>query len=248
MSLRHQLLTLSALAYWDQKKKEIDDQKKQLPVRRDRLALVLQELQTEYQKHLNKHDVCVEEKRQIGAQLDQEKANVRKWESRAEKIKGEREYTALMSEIGSQKRLISDLETRLNTVSDTLKNADKEAEKLKSQVTQAQNEVQEEEAELAQAIAALEGSAVHLYQTRNRLLSELPTLLLKKYEQVSGKRGGIGISVIKRQVCQSCMRTLPPELHLRVLRAEMVEQCPACQRLLVSEEMFSAVSAEQGVV
>ncbi len=64
-------------------------------------------------------------RRALDEKLQLEKANLRKWESRAEKIKGEREYTALMSEIGSQKRTITGIEMELNEVTDELKKATK---------------------------------------------------------------------------------------------------------------------------
>ena len=58
------------------------------------------------------YDLLLGERRQLERTLAEEKDKVRKWQARAEAIRKEREYTALMSEIGSQKRLINDLEDK----------------------------------------------------------------------------------------------------------------------------------------
>src|SRR5438105_2931508 len=62
------------------------------------------DLESRIQNINNRKAELLKNRKALDERLQLEKANLRKWEARAEKIKGEREYTALMSEISAQKR------------------------------------------------------------------------------------------------------------------------------------------------
>ena len=183
----------------------------------------------------SKNDL-VKRRRALDEKLQAEKANVRKWESRAEKIKGEREYTALMSEIGAQKRTIAGIDAEISEVTDELKGSE---DKLK-QASTARDE------KMANALRAhdavkelLSDEEVNLKantDARENLLQRIPKVLRLRYERIYEKRAWQGIAFLRNSICQACMRTVPPELFNRVCKGEVVEQCPACQRLLVVEQ------------
>ena len=104
MIVREQLVLLSQLGLKDLQLKELREKLKSIPQKANEVkskaadasiraeSLKAQNIQTELRK---KH---------LDLEIQTEKGNLRKWEARADKIKGEREYTTLMSEIGSQKR------------------------------------------------------------------------------------------------------------------------------------------------
>jgi uncharacterized protein len=181
-------------------------------------------------------------RRTLDEKLQAEKGNIRKWEARAEKIKGEREYTALMSEIGAQKRTIVGIETEISEVTDELKTSD---EKLKTS-----NSAREEKMASAQRAhdavkELLSEEEQHLTKNkdaRENLLDRIPKVLRLRYERIYEKRALQGVAFLRDSICQACMRTVPPELFNRVCKGEIVEQCPACQRLLVVDGEIPAAS------
>lgn len=174
-------------------------------------------------------------RRALDDKLQLEKANLRKWETRAEKIRGEREYTALMSEIGAQKRTITGLEIQINEISEELKSGE---EKLKKASGAHEEKTQSAERALL-AVKDLSAEEQELLDKNEHarlvLLERIPKTLRVKYERIHEKRSQQGIAFLKDSICQACMRMVPPELFIRVMKGEIVEQCPSCQRILVAD-------------
>jgi predicted nucleic acid-binding Zn-ribbon protein len=187
-------------------------------------------------QNLNTHKAeLLKNRKALDEKLQVEKANLRKWEARAEKIKGEREYTALMSEISAQKRTISGLEAEINEVTTDLKTSD--ADLLK--VSGAREEKIDMAGQAFESVKELLGEESQKLsantQARQALLDKLPATIKSRYERIAEKRAQQGVALLKNAICQACMRMVPPELYIRVLKAEVIEQCPSCQRILVAD-------------
>lgn len=171
----------------------------------------------------------------LDEKLQQEKANVRKWESRAEKIKGEREYTALMSEIATQKRTIAGIEAEISELTGELKTGDEKLLKAtgdrEEKLLCAQNAYEAVKELLGEESERL---TVNI-QAKEALLKQLPANVRAQYERIFEKRAQQGVAFLRQSICQACMRTIPPELFNRVCKGEVIEQCPSCNRILVAD-------------
>ncbi len=181
-----------------------------------------------------KKSEALKKRRALDEKLQTEKANLRKWESRAEKIKGEREYTALISEISSQKRTITGIESEMSELATEVKAAE---EKLKKTSGDHDEKVRSAATLFDSVKGSLdkeEKTLTEMEEGRNQLLEQLPKPLQANYHRIHDKRGQIGIAILRQEICQACQRKVPPELYIRVLRGEMIEQCPSCLRILVA--------------
>ncbi len=173
----------------------------------------------------------------LDEKLQAEKSNLRKWEARAEKIKGEREYTALMSEISSQKRTIGGIEAELNELTTEIKNSDDKIVKASgahednlTRANQAFNEVKEL---LREEEERLKAGAV----AKEALLAQIPATLKNRYERIFANRNQQGIAFLRNEVCLACQRKVPAEIFIKVSKCEVIEQCPSCQRIMVAESI-----------
>lgn len=181
-------------------------------------------------------------KKEVDEKLTEEKSKVRKWETRAEKIRGEREYSALISEISSLRRGITGLEgevleatQELKKVTDSLDKAQKEYEQYTNRGTEALLSVKEQ-------MASEQEEANGIEKAKNALLEQLPAATVARYKKIREKRGEIGIAFLEKEICLQCRRKVPPELFLKVYKGEVIEQCPSCQRIVVTENFGHAES------
>lgn len=175
--------------------------------------------------------------RQHESQLQIEKGNLRKWETRAQELRRDREYAALMSEISSQKRLISELESQVLQCMQDKEELDKEAKQIQDHVDQVQGRLTQEHEAVKDEIQQMQQQCDELRSRHSVLQQQLPKPLSARYERIASKRSGQGVALLQQEICQACMRKVPPELFLRVFKAEVVEQCPHCQRLLVAQDV-----------
>src|SRR3989338_2452588 len=134
-TIREQLAQLSELGKRDFGIRELKERRKTLPKKANEAKDAASDAEIK-ETILKTNLKDLELKRsQLDLEIQIEKSNLRKWEARADKIKAEREYTTLMSEIGSQKKAISDLETQILQVM-------QDQDKLKKDLEAAQNLVQ----------------------------------------------------------------------------------------------------------
>lgn len=237
MNIRHQLVQLSELGILDGEIRDLKEKEKSLPAKAHAAKAKASELQKRLAELEAKHSETLLKRRQYDLDLQNERNNLRKWESRADQIRGDREYAALMSEIGALKRSISNIETQIIDDMQLLEDTEKEIAQTKTRAQNAQAESEEELSRVSAELAEVQNRIATRQGARAKALSNLPASVVKRYEAIAPKRAGVGVAVVKREVCQGCMRTVPPELFNRVAKAEVIEQCPNCQRFLVTEEL-----------
>lgn len=66
--------------------------------------------------------------------------------------------------------------------------------------------------------------------------------ILKAYENISSRRGGVGIAPVRSEICQGCFTHIPPQVYIQLKKgmAEL-ETCPHCHRILYVEGQMEAV-------
>lgn len=235
MEIKEQLLILSEICHQDLKLIANREKLNRLGRESDQAKTAALDLEASIANlNASKAD-NLKRRKALDEKLQQEKANVRKWESRAEKIKGEREYTALMSEIGTQKRTIAGIEAEINEVTAELKAGDEKL--LKATGDREEKLIFANKAyEAVKELLKDESEALSVnIKAKEALLKKLPASVQSRYNRIFDKRGQQGIAIVRQSICQACMRTIPPELFIRVCKAEVIEQCPSCQRILVAE-------------
>ncbi|HEY6106530.1 MAG TPA: C4-type zinc ribbon domain-containing protein, partial [Anaeromyxobacteraceae bacterium] len=58
--------------------------------------------------------------------------------------------------------------------------------------------------------------------------------LLGKYENIRRRRAGIAVAPVVDATCRGCNRHIPPQLAIVLQRADSIEICPNCQRIIYS--------------
>ncbi|MBH1989188.1 MAG: hypothetical protein I8H75_01415 [Myxococcaceae bacterium] len=235
MTVREQLLLLSDLAAKDFNIRGLIDQEKVLRAVANQAKVKIDCVNVQGKEVQDKLNVCLKQKGLHELELQTEKMNLRKWEARADKIRGEREYSTLISEIGFQKRLISESETKLLELFEVEERLKKELAGVQEELRKATLLLQEETDQVKAQLVELAERRFQEEEDRTQAFVRLPSSLGKRYEQVASKRAGVAIAILSQGVCTACKRALPPELYNRVSKGELLESCPFCQRLLIPE-------------
>jgi predicted nucleic acid-binding Zn-ribbon protein len=75
----------------------------------------------------------------------------------------------------------------------------------------------------------------------------MPSNIMKRYEQLLAKRAGLAVVQARDGHCKGCNMGLPPQLFIKIQRADVVETCPACGRILYHESALGK-RVEDGAV
>lgn len=175
----------------------------------------------EMQKTVNELSL---EARQMSQQLERSREKMGR-------ARNERETVAAEREMDELRKLVRDREEevgKLTSLGDIAKKSIADVEAARAKVT---NELSSNESDTAQRIRDVKADREARLAERAGLAKQLPTLILRRYEQVRRKKGS-GLARVVDGTCTACYVSLPPQLFQRLMRQEEIEQCPNCQRMM----------------
>ena len=234
MNVPEQLMALAKISLVEDEIVGLRQKIKLLPEPAEAIDAGMEVTQKRYLQLAKDYDIILGERRQLERNLIEEKDKVRKWQSRAELIRKEREFTALMSEIGSQKRLINDIEDQLLEKMQILEDTEKPLHEIEDALNEAKEASVKAWNDIKPELDDANTRLSSITSERDALLDAFPKGLIAKYNRIADKRGN-AISIIRNEVCTQCRYKIPPHMCQMVYRGDAVESCPSCQRLMVSE-------------
>ena len=151
-------------------------------------------------------------------------------------VQTSREHQALLKEIEDNKKLLKDTEERILQFIEQIEQLELEAAELENQCTGEQQLLSEEIANVDKEIKRIESAKKSVASRRDKEAQTLEPSHLKRYSMLLVKRDGLAVVAINGAVCQGCYMTLPPQRAIEVRRADKLNLCPTCQRILYYPE------------
>lgn len=241
ISTAEQLVLLAELARLDARAKLVADKLESLPAVAKKADAAVAKVQTDLDAARARKNGALAAKKQMETEAADERAKIRKWEARANELRGEREHAALSSEIGGAKRAIKRLEDEVLEQMESLEATDKDLASLTKKFDSAAADAKGEWAKIETDVAALKTEVATFTTAKKALLDKLPAPVVKRYDVIANKRQGVGVAIIDgKDSCGACHRAVPPQLVIQIQKGLVVEACPACNRLLVHHVMTRA--------
>ncbi len=235
-SLREKLKVLEELQQIDLELNEIQAAIAGHPTRKAEVEASVVAARKAWEQEQARLDQNERERRQLESLLGMERDKVKKWEGRLGEIRTPREYAALSREI--------DIAKKTNDgQSEQVKELSAQAEGLRKTVDAKEEELSEREAAAQAAVeeidkkkAADEERARALEARRAEAAKLVDPGLLSKYENIKRRRAGVAIAPVVGMTCKGCHRNIPPQLAIVLQRANTIETCPSCHRIIYSAE------------
>jgi predicted nucleic acid-binding Zn-ribbon protein len=238
-SLREKLKALEELQQVDLEMNEVRARIEGLPARRAEIDAARMEVRRAYDDEKSRLDGLERERRGIEQLLQLERDKVKKWEGRLGEIKTPREYAALSREIDIAKKANEGSSEQLkelgNQAADIRGALEAREEAIAEREEAAQGQLQaleKDTAELQDRMAALE-------KRRAEASTVVDPSLLGKYENIRRRRAGVAIAPVVGMSCNGCHRNIPPQLAIILQRANSIEICPNCNRIIYSAEALN---------
>ncbi len=236
MSLREKLKALEELQQIDLEANEVRAELEALPARRAEVDQAVTVARKAWEDERSRLEANERERRQLESLLGMERDKVKKWEGRLGEIKTPREYAALSREIDIAKKTN-------DSQHEQVKELTNQALEIKKAVDAKEEELSEREAaaqaageELEKKKAAADEKMRALDTRRAAAVKQVDPGLLAKYENIKRRRAGIAIAQVVGMTCKGCHRNIPPQLAITLQRANSIETCPNCHRIIYSAD------------
>ncbi|HSD19202.1 MAG TPA: C4-type zinc ribbon domain-containing protein [Anaeromyxobacter sp.] len=234
--MREKLKALEELQQIDLEANEVSGTLSAIPAKRTAVEAAIVEARRAYDEEKQRLDGNERERRQLDSLLGMERDKVKKWEGRLGEIRTPREYAALSREIDIAKKSNETQGEQVKALTaqaaDIRRALDARAETLSERELAAQGELEE----LAQATAAAEQKLRELEARRAEAAKRVDPGLLGKYENIKKRRAGVAVAPVVGMTCKGCHRNIPPQLAITLQRANSIETCPNCHRIIYSAD------------
>ncbi|MCC6503451.1 MAG: hypothetical protein IT362_09985 [Deltaproteobacteria bacterium] len=176
--------------------------------------------------------------KELGEKITESTERASKDEKRLNSVKNDRELNALTKEINGANKSKKLGEQEKNALQakcdekDALINAKLEALKTREE------ELKRLSAELEASRSGWKESIEAKLKSKDEIKSSVAPAILRKYELIRSKRNGVGLALVKDEICQGCFTHIPPQVYIMLKRGtdEELQSCPHCHRLLHVEE------------
>jgi predicted nucleic acid-binding Zn-ribbon protein len=236
LSLREKLKALEELQRIDLETNEVQAALAALPAKRAEAEGAVTIARKAWEQEQARLDQNERERRQLESLLGMERDKVKKWEGRLGEIRTPREYAALSREIDIAKKTNdgqSEQLKELTAQAGEIKNAlEAKEEALSDREAAAQAAIEE----LERTSAATDEKLRALAARRAEAVKQVDPGLLSKYENIKRRRAGVAIAQVVGMTCKGCHRNVPPQLAITLQRANSIETCPNCHRIIYSAE------------
>ncbi len=191
----------------------------------------------EYKTLLNQHHISEAESRALELEIKTLQEKKTKFESQlyGGTVRNPRQLSDLQEEVEMLDREVTKLEDRELELMETL-------EGQRSQLARWNEELNDKKARLRSVLAdyteksgrLLEQVAV-LEAQRKEIVPHVNAPLLKRYEQIRARQGGVGIVRVTGDTCPGCRVALASELQKELWTGRVGLTCDNCGRLLYRE-------------
>ena len=156
-----------------------------------------------------------------------------------------REVDAVERELEAIRRTMKERETERENLKAAIAKRRASLEKHASEFTELENYANTEKEKARVRIAELEALRDHVLAGRQVLAAKIPADVLRRYDLIRRKRGGVGMAEVQQSICAGCNTSLPPNQCIAIQKGETFEQCPRCQRMLYAPEVVRKIEERQ---
>ena len=239
MSLREKLKALEELQQVDIELAEVKAEADAVPRRRAEIEADVAVARKAWEAEQDRLAGIEREKRSQEQTVAAERDKVKKWEGRLAEIRTPREYAALSREIDIARKTNESVgeQTKLLTVQ--AEEVARSIEALQEKLDEKESGAQEELEGLVLREAEFAQRTVVLNARRIELANRVEPAILQRYENIRKRRGGIAVTQVTGGTCRGCNRQIPPQMAIILVRANSIENCPNCNRIIYVPEAVS---------
>ena len=166
----------------------------------------------------------VAESRQMSQQIERSREKLNR-------SRNERESNAAQRELEELRKLHRDREdeiSKINSMADAARASISDADGKRTNLS---GELEGSAPGITTSIDGLNAEKASLTEKRGTIVPRLPPALYRRYESIRTRRP-VAIAMTTDGTCQGCRIAIPPMMFQTMRRADQIEQCPQCRRLL----------------
>jgi predicted nucleic acid-binding Zn-ribbon protein len=157
---------------------------------------------------------------------------LKKTKDRLLEVKTNKEYQAMLKEIETVENKNSEIEDEIISGLDQIDNMRAEVRAKEKDFETRRSQYEKEKEKIEKEISQLDRDLQDAEKKTNALRKQIRDELLKRYETIKGRRNGVAVALVWKEVCGGCHMNIPPQMYIELQRSSELLTCPNCNRIV----------------
>ena len=158
--------------------------------------------------------------------------NIKKTKDRLLEVKTNKEYQAILKEIENIEKKNSEIEDEIISGLDQIDHMRTEVRKKEKDFETRRSQYEKEKKKAEIELSQLDHDLHDTEKRTDALRKQIRDELLKRYETIKGRRNGIAVALVWKEVCGGCHMNIPPQMYIELQRSADLLSCPNCNRII----------------
>ena len=158
--------------------------------------------------------------------------NIKKTKDRLLEVKTNKEYQAILKEIETMEKKNSEIEDEIISGLDQVDHMRTEVRQKEKEFETRRSQYEKEKIKMEKEISQLDRDLHDAEEGTNALRKQIRDELLKRYETIKGRRNGVAVASVWKEVCGGCHMNIPPQMYIELQRSSDLLTCPNCNRIV----------------
>lgn len=230
--MNQNLSPLIALQKLDLRIMEINNQRRKIPERLQKVESPLREAQQLLQQTNAAVEILIKERRSHEKDLEAHEAHTEKMKSRLSELKSNKEYQAHLFEIEVANKKKGDFEEKILLCMEKIEQLQRTAKEAQEKLSVIEKAFEQEKQVVDELEHNLSTELTNLEAQQQTHSAHVEKGLLSRYNKIKAVRKDQALAEIKEGICSGCRLQLPPQLISEVKRSQDLHTCPYCRRML----------------
>jgi predicted nucleic acid-binding Zn-ribbon protein len=215
-------------------------------VKKKHLPVQINALETEFKGHcdfVDAHRAQVDDlrkrRKEKDAQLQAGQESLKRTRERLFEVKTNKEYQSMLKEIEIFEGKNSKWEDEVISLLDELDRLEKELKVKEEELAVRRKTFEEEKGKLEKELNSFAEELDECVARSEEIKKEVPSALLRKYEQIKGIGRGLAVVAVWKEICDGCHMAIPPQLYNELQKTAALVTCPNCNRIIYWENRNS---------
>ena len=164
--------------------------------------------------------------------LREEEEQIKNAKARMNSLKTPREVNAVTREIESTRRMIQSRTQEIERITGAVEEAEARIEGMERSLTEFRGEAEAEKKRLEAELGTMNEKLDEAQERRQVFREKIEPELLRTYERIRKRSGGLGLVAAHRRHCIACEMQVPHQLYVVLRRGDEFVNCDGCGRLM----------------
>ncbi|MBI5560425.1 MAG: hypothetical protein HY883_04055 [Deltaproteobacteria bacterium] len=180
--------------------------------------------------------------------LRENREKIEKDQKRANELKTEKQFAALTKEVSNAQKASKLLDIEINAIAEKCEGIGNDIEEKEKTLAEKEERRSLMGEEFEKRKTGWESARKEEENKREAISKALDPRLLKRYETIKTRRGGVGVANVKNETCLGCYIQIPPQVFIQLRKgSKEIITCPHCHRILYFEDTSPALASASTV-